>query len=218
MANDIVRVKIPCRIIYPRLSEATLNEKSGKMEYSVVCVLDKDEDEDMIKTLRKAMKDSFVAKFGDDRSRWAMPFKKDGFFEEHLSDDGKDGFFLRDGEFTEKEYFENKVFVTIRDAARAPKTPNRPECGVVVGKGKFKRLHGAEIDEEIYGGCYGIVVADIRAYENKESNSKGVSAYLKAVMKTADGERIGGGAPVNMEEMFGEEVSEDSALEGIDDL
>ena len=208
MAQESIRVKIPCRIAFPRLASAVTNEKSGKTEYSVRCLISK-EDEKTQKIIRKGLKDAFRSLFGDDESKWPARFRKEGFFENHLSEENKDGFPLRDGDFPDSEYLHGHVYIDARDAAVPPRKPNQPECGMIRGEGKFCRLRGERIEEEIYSGCYGDVVVDFRAYNNKETSSVGISVYLRAVMKTADGERMSGSTPVDMGGLYGEEVEDD---------
>ena len=216
MANENVRVIVPCRIAFPRLAEAVENTLSGKMEYSVRCIVDKN-DEETLKKLRAGMKNAFCQKFGEDSSKWPPKFRKEEFFKSHLSEDGKDGCFLRDGDFVEYDYLNGNVFFDARDAAKAPRKPNRPDCGLQLGEGKWKRLSGSAIEDELYSGCYAKVVVDLRAYDNKETNAKGISVYLKGVLKTGEGERIGSGSPLDTNAVFGEEVEGETSDFGSED-
>lgn len=214
MANPTNRVFVPCRLSFPRLSSAELNELSGKDEYSVVCVIPKD-DTKTINAIRSVMKEVFSAKFSP--KEWTPKFKQANFFEEHLSADGKDGFFLRDGDLVsdKNDKMENCVFFTARDGAKAPKKPHAPECAVKEGK-KVIKITGDRIDEELYAGCDAIVAVDVYAFDNK--GNKGCGASLKAVIKTGDNERWGGSAPVDLSE-FGEVEEESSILEeGLENL
>lgn len=212
MANETVRIVVPCRIAYPRLAEAVENTLSGKTEYSVRCIISQ-EDTATLGKIRNGMKAAFINKFGDDASKWPPKFRKESFFTEHLSEDGKDGCFLRDGDNTDYDYLHGMAYFDARDAARPPRKPNKPDCGVQLEEGKWRRLQGHEIEEELYGGCYAKVVVDLRAYDNKETNTKGISVYLKGVLKTGDGERIGGGSPLNTKDVFGEEVQTPSTFD-----
>lgn len=216
MANENIRITVPCRIAFPRLAEPVENQLSGKTEYSVRCIVSKD-DTDTLSLIRKAMKKAFAQKFGEDTSKWPPKFRKEDFFTSHLSEEGKDGCFLRDGDFTDYEYLKNNVFFDARDAAKPPRKPNRPDCGKQIAEGKWTRLTGSAIEDEIYGGCYAKVVIDLRAYDNKDSNAKGISVYLKGVLKTNDGERIGGGTPLDTNSVFGEEVEGETSAFGSED-
>lgn len=207
--NKNIRIVVPCRIAFPRLSEAVENSLSGKMEYSVRCIIDKNDLETLGK-LRNGMKAAFAQKFGEDTTKWPPKFRKEEFFKTHLSEDGKDGCFLRDGDFTESDFLAGCAYFDARNSARPPRKPSSPDCGVQMGEGKWRRLRGDEIENEIYGGCYAKVVVDVWVYDNKETNAKGISVTLKGVLKTGDGDRIGGGSPLDTKECFGEEVEEES--------
>lgn len=54
---------------------------------------------------------------------------------------------------------------------------------------------------EAYGGCYAKINANVAAYD--VAGGKGVNFYMNAFMKTKDGERLGGPAPLSLEEAFG---------------
>ena len=212
MANEPIRVKVPCRICYVKLAEPVVNEKSGKSEYSVQCRMK--EDDKALVTLRKKMKQAFIEKFGDNKTKWPKAFREEDFFETYLSKDGKDGFFLRDGNWTDNDDMKGVVYFTARESARQGKTPRQPRCGKMLGEGRWVALTGSRLEEELYSGCYADVVIDLYAYDNE---NKGVGCSLKAVMKTADGDRLSGGAPVDMAEFFGDEASVDELDAGTDD-
>lgn len=209
-----VRIKVPARLSYVNLTEYRLNEKSGKNEFSVVCLVPKD-DEATLKKIRAAMKKATTSRWGEDPKGWPKDFRQKNFFEEYFSPNGKDGFPLRAGNETDSEEKQDCAYFTARDAAKPPKEPKQPQCGKMLGDGKWQKLTGSEIDE-IYSGCLADVVIDVFSYETK-SGEKGVSCSLKAVMKTGDAERLSGANPVNMNEFFGEE-SEEEFSSGEDDL
>lgn len=52
-------------------------------------------------------------------------------------------------------------------------------------------------EEEVYSGCYGFAVLTAFAWHN-DSSGDGVSFGIAYFQKTADGERIGGGGPVDV--------------------
>jgi hypothetical protein len=216
MANPTNRVFAPCRISFPRLSSAEFNKMSKKDEYSVVLVIPKD-DSKTLNSIRSVMKEVFSAKYPNPKN-WPLKFKQDNFFEEYLSPDGKDGFFLRDGDVVsdKNDKMANCVFFTARDGAKAPKKPHAPECAIKEGK-KVIKITGDRIEEELYAGCEAIVVFDVYTYP-EDSNNQGIGASLKAVIKTGDNERWGGSAPVDLSE-FGEVEEESSILEeGLENL
>lgn len=217
LTNPKNRVFVPCRLSFPRLSSAVHNELSGKDEYSVVCVIPKD-DTKTITTLRNVMKEVFCEKFSQDK--FPPVFRKTNFFEEHLSADGKDGFFLRDGDLNsdKNDKLANCVYFTARDGAVFPNKPHAPECAMKRDN-KVIRLQGDRIDEELYAGCDAVVVIDVFAYDSKVN--KGLGCSLRAVVKTGDNERWGGASKVDFESAFGCTVvdEEPSVLEeGLDNL
>lgn len=218
--NEPIRVKFPARICFVRLAEPAENELSEKLEYSVECRIPKT-DTKTIGMIREAMKKACIERFGDKPAKWPADFREDKFFETHLSKNGKDGFFLRDGDKKEAEDYHGQVFFTARQSSAPGKTPQQPKCGKRVGEGKWVALSGAKLEEEIYSGCFADVVIEVYAYPSPRAEAtaknKGIGAALKAVMKTGEGERMSGGAPVDMSEYFGEESTE-SFDAGEDDL
>jgi hypothetical protein len=53
-------------------------------------------------------------------------------------------------------------------------------------------------EEEVYSGCYGFAVLNAFAWNNSQSGD-GVSFGIKMFQKKSDGERLGGGGPINPE-------------------
>lgn len=208
------RIKFPCRLSYVYLTEPRFNEKSEKNEYSVVCLIPK-EDEATVKKIRSAIKKVSVARWGEDLKNGPKDFRQKGYFDEHFSRDGKDGYFLRSGNETDSEEKQNCVYFTARDAALPPKMPKQPQCAKMLEDGKWKRLEGQAVDE-IYSGCMAEVVIDVYAYESKKGD-KGVGCSLKAVMKTGDGERLSGSSPVNLDEFFEGGEAKEEFMSGEDD-
>lgn len=56
-------------------------------------------------------------------------------------------------------------------------------------------------EEEVYSGCYGFAVLNAYAWHNDESGD-GVSFGIAYFQKTGDGERLGGGGPVDVGKYF----------------
>lgn len=63
----------------------------------------------------------------------------------------------------------------------------------------------SEADDEIYGGCVADVNVNIYPYNNVV---QGITTGLNGVMKTGDGERLGGGRP-SVDQMFGAAAESD---------
>ena len=73
-------------------------------------------------------------------------------------------------------------------------------------------------EEDIYSGCYGITKATVSFYDSKEFG-KGVRLCVDAVMKTRDGDRLGGSvySEAQLYEDFKDDVGKGST-ESDDDL
>ena len=205
MADNKNLVKFRARISYVHLAEAArpMDDQGNETpKFKIECRIPKD-DAKTLKSIRAAMKEAYVAKFGTDKKQWKPIFREDGFFDEHLSIDGKDGFLLRDGKYhsSEDPSYENEVFFSASNKTR-------PTCGKLV-KGGWKRISDPEdIREVLYSGCYADVVIQVYAFDNKQAKSTGVGASLQAVVFAEDGERLGGGrmSDKDMNDLFGEEA------------
>jgi hypothetical protein len=211
-----VRIKVPARISFVKLAKPEPDMNNKGTEYSVECRTSK-EDTATLKMIRDAMKKVLIEACGEKTDKWPFNFRAKDFFETYLSPTGQDGFFLRDGDAKENEEYHGLAFFTARSFAKTGKTPYQPPCGKMLGEGRWVKLTGEKLEEEIYSGCYADVVIDVYWYDNADTKKKGIGASLKAVMKTADGERLSGSAPVNMNEFFGEEGSADELEAGEDD-
>ena len=197
-------VKFRARISYVNLAEPAKpmeGQDDAIPKFKIECRLQKEDSS--LKKIRSAMKEAYVEKFGTDKKQWKPLFREEDFFEEHLSIDGKDGFFLRDGKYHSSgdESYADEVFFTATNKTR-------PVCGKLV-KGGWKKLEDPEdIREVLYSGCYADVVIQVYPYENKAAKATGVGASLQAVVFAEDGERLGGGrlSDKDMTDMFGEAV------------
>ena len=98
---------------------------------------------------------------------------------------------VRDGEEKDMESYNGKFFLSV-------KSDKKPNLYKKVD-GKLVDLSG-DTNEEIYSGCYAMVSLNLHAFN--VSGNKGVGAYIRAVCKTEDGERLSGGS-VNAAEEFG---------------
>ena len=98
---------------------------------------------------------------------------------------------VRDGEEKDMESYKGKFFMSV-------KSDKKP--------GLYKKSSEGLVDlnsdttEEIYSGCYAMVSINLSAFN--VSGNKGVGAYIRAVCKTDDGERLSGGT-VNAADEFG---------------
>lgn len=212
-----IRIKVPARVSFVKLAKPEPDMNGKGTEYSVECRIPL-EDTKTLKLVRDTMKKLVIEACGEKTDKWPFNFRGKDFFETCLSPTGQDGIFLRDGKSKENEEYHDCAFFTARSFAKEGKTPTAPSCGVMLKDGRWVAISGQRLEEEIYSGCYCDVIVDVYWYDNAEAKKKGVGAALKAVMKTADGERLSGSAPVNMNEFFGEEGSVDELDAGEDDL
>lgn len=72
-----------------------------------------------------------------------------------------------------------------------PKSQTRPKVYVMAaGTGDLVEIIN---EADVYGGCYGFAEVSFKAYDGNDDDIKpGVTAYLEGVVKTRDGDRIGG--------------------------
>lgn len=203
MANSGL-VKFRARISYVNLAETARpieGQENATPKYKVECRIPKNDPS--IAKIRAAMKEAYIAEFGSDKKQWKPLFREDGFFDNHLSIDGKDGFFLRDGKYhaSGDSSYEDEVFFTATNKSR-------PTCGRLVKGGWVRLTDPEDIRETLYSGCYADIVIQVYSYNNKAAKATGVGASLQAVVFAEDGERLGGGklSDSDMQNLFGEET------------
>lgn len=156
------------RICYPHVFTPYAGEQGGEEKYSV-CILIPKADKETLTLVRAAIeaaKQEGKAKFGG-----VIPAK---FKNETLRDGDEElAMGTRTGEEYEGHYFIN---------ASARKRP------MVIDRSKQPITD----EEQVYGGCYGHVQLTFFAYNS--NGNKGVAAGLDALMKTREGDPLGGNA------------------------
>lgn len=108
--------------------------------------------------------------------------------------------FLRDGDDSGKEEYEDAWTISVREA-------QRPSC-----RDENKEIVEQEdIDEVFYGGCYGSILLEPWWQDN--DFGKRVNASLRAVRKSKDGESFGKGriSDEEVDEAFDDDEDEDEA-------
>lgn len=152
------------RILYPNLLRKKMNEMSGKEEYSATLLIDKS-DTETLNEIKQILKDLI-------QEEWKGETPED--LHKPIKDASK-------GKRTKDDpVYENKYII------RAKNQNNKPDC--VDGMNGMK----AVIDEStIYSGCYGWVDVAFATYD--KNSKQGITVILNNVMKTADGDRVGGG-------------------------
>lgn len=185
-------IKVPCRLSYVNIKEKT-SFKESKPKYKLTCIVSKG-DKETIKKLNDAAKEAVIKTFGPEKNDWPPVFTEEGAFTTSLSKTGKDGWFLRDGDYGKSDKSpENKgcVFFTCSNMNSQPKVFKRLESGKVMPNVPV---------ETVYSGCYATVMIDVAGFNG---DSQGVTAYLKGVCFEKDGEPLSGGKELS-DDAFGE--------------
>lgn len=175
MSNTKVILK-GVRLSYVNLLEPRAIEEGQTPKYSVSVIIKKDDTEN-IKKVKAAIK--AAAALG--------PSKKTPItFPAKWEDSNKFKYPLKDGDVDrdEDEAYENCLFI----GANSANKPGLVKPGPIVD-GKTTMVQITE-EADIYSGCYGWV--SINFYPFNKAGNKGVAAGLNNVMKTADGENLGG--------------------------
>lgn len=149
--------------------------------YSTVIMVPKD-DEKTIGKIRAAQKA-------------ALEKGKDSKFNGRIPKSWTDTF--RDGDDSDRPEYEGHWYMTVKSQQSRPP--------LVVDRNKEEILD----QRELYSGVYAQVAID--AFPFNSNGNKGVSFQLLAVRKLRDGEPLGGGAPVKVDDVF-DDLDEDEAL------
>lgn len=155
------------RLSFPHLVTPRAND-SGDLKYSV-CLLIPKSDTQTIELMRQAI--AQAAEIGKDKFGGRAPAQP-----KHTLHDGDEA--LARGDRDDHELYAGHYFInasssrppTVVDQVRKPITD----------------------PEMIYGGCYAFAVVNFYAYNT--NGNRGIACGIEAVMKSRDGERLGGGA------------------------
>ena len=186
------------RFSYVHVFEPTAFDDSQEPKYSVMLIIDKS-DRETINAINTAYKNAVaqgVSKFGES-------FKKR--VNDLLCKPGDKTGIVRDGD-TDPRYEEapetygGKYIVNCK-CKTAP--------GVLAVETGKKRLTAEEGAEIFYSGCYG--KATFNLYPFSRSGNVGIAVGLNNVLKTMDGDNLGGKA--SAESDFGDELSDMSNYE-----
>ena len=151
------------RVSYPKVFKAELNKLSGKAEYSVVALFDKDAD---LKPLREAVKAAIIEKWGADASKHPKNLRNPI---RDQADKAKDG--VMPAGHVEGAYFLNL------------KSTQKP--GVV-----DESVQPILDESQFYAGCYARASVSVYAYD--QAGNRGVGIGLTNIQKVADGEPFSG--------------------------
>lgn len=201
MARVIKRVIFNARISYPHLAEPAINpsDNSKTPRYSIEAQIPKS-DIDTIKKVRAVLEEVYIEGAGPDKKKWKVDFREPGFFDTYLSKQGKDGFPLRDGKYKASGDCDDMVFMSVKNTYPIA-------LGVKTSSNSYRKLISKEeIEKELYAGCLADVIMDVY-YNDKPGTESGCFLSLKGVVKTGEGERLSGSAPVDLGDLYGSEES-----------
>lgn len=153
----------PVRISYAHLFTPTAMDENSEKKYSVSCIIPKS-DKKMVSQIKKAIE---AAKELGVKNKWNGTTPKK-FKNETLRDGDEDR--------TDDEVYKDSYFIN----ASCKLPPN------VVGKDRKPVMQ----ESDVYSGCYCYV--SINFYPYNTNGNKGVAAGLNNVMKSHDGEPLGG--------------------------
>lgn len=163
--REETRVKFQCRLSYVHLDKPHKATDEAKPKYQVTCLVPKTDKETV-----EALKAAFLqARQNGIASKWG------GRTPTEIKKPFKDGDDRNDvDEFKYPEEFRGCIFLNAA-SDRPVFTCNRSREEIT--------------PDQVYSGCYALVSVNLYPYD---AGSKGVAAGLNAVMKTFDGERLGG--------------------------
>lgn len=184
------------RIAFPQVFQPKAVEDGGRKRYSLIALIDPNEQADQVKAVEEAIDTEIKEKWGNKAEQVKKQLQSEPT---RLA--------LRDGDLKADQYpgFEGMLFVSAarQENQGPPKVIDRKKADI------------REEDGLIYGGIYANVKFDIYAQE-AQGIGKRVNAGLQAMQWVAEGEPFGGGGTPGTEEF--EELepapeAEDSLLE-----
>lgn len=180
------------RLSYVHLFKPEAAEGSSEPKYSVSIIIPKIDTENLEKVkaaINAAGQIGLASKWGGKKPAGMKPTLRDG--DEDRPDDAA---------------YAGCYFINASSRTK----PEVVKAAMVGGK---KQLVQVTNEEEVYSGCYGHVSINFFAYNT--NGNKGIGAGLNNVMKTKDGEYLGGRVSANAE--FGDMLDETPATEAEDD-
>ena len=200
------------RICYCHLAvPGQIKSENGQMsdpKYSVTILLDKDKHSDVIADVKGELQGLANQAWGPKGGVWLE--------KNNLWNPLRDG----DDDRSEKAGFENAMFISAGTKPRGYSKGSTTDYSdlstftkypgpalAYVEEGQVVKIGEPEFDfDEIYSGCVAHVSVDFATYKHP-SGGKGISAYLRAVLKVADGDRLDGGGMANIDDEFEDEIA-----------
>ena len=158
------RVVFMCRLSYVHLDAPWSGRQDNEKKYTVSCIIPKD-DKDTIDAVKAAIDEALTAGVPQ-VWKGVKPNLRSSNFKYPL----KDG----DDERPDDEAYAGAMFLSASSKTEVP---------------VLNRLKERISPNEAYSGCYAMVSVNFFAFSK---GSNGVAAGLNAVLKYADGERLGG--------------------------
>ena len=182
--NTNTRVKIgEVRLSYCHLFTPEAVADGGEKKYSVSLLIPKSNTK-LVEEVKAAIKAAFMAgvasRFGGKQpalGTWKNPLR--------------DG----DAERPDDDTYAGCFFINATSRTK-------PGIVKIVKMNGEKKLVEVTDEDEVYSGCYGVVSVNFFAFNN--AGNKGVAAGLNNVLKTKDGDYLGGRTSAQSE--FGEDV------------
>lgn len=171
------------RISYPSLVTPKPGFNGGDPVYSANFIIDKNDTENL-KVLRQFLVAALKEKFVSLDKLPPVLSKKD--LNTYVSDDGKQGWPLRDGDFMGKDGYDGMLFISAKN-----------KLAPFVVDEHVRPMNPSKI----YAGCY--VDAALESFGYANNSNKGVSISLHGVKFVEDGDGFGA-APVAASSFFGE--------------
>jgi hypothetical protein len=168
----------PAVVSFPDVFNAA-ETPSGKMRYGVTLIF-KPQHEKSLTALRKVADAAIKRAFPDGKvpKSFQLPFRDGEEYSEHTGYDPGD------------------TFVRFsRDADFGALPIVGPSCTPI------ERA-------EVYPGILGVVAYRPFVWHHKKTNKRGLSFGLEGFQKVSDGERLGGYAPINPDEVFSDQSAE----------
>jgi hypothetical protein len=184
--NTTTRIKIgEVRLSYCHLFQPEAVADGGEKKYSVSLLIPKSNAKlvtDVKAAIKAAFQDGISSRFGGKQpapGTWKNPLR--------------DG----DAERPDDETYAGCYFINAT-------SKTKPGIVKIVKMNGEKKLVEVTDENEVYSGCYGVVSVNFFAFNN--AGNKGVAAGLNNVLKTKDGEFLGGRASAQSE--FGDDLDQ----------
>lgn len=193
----------PVRFSYLHIVEPRQNEDGTPGKYDATLLIPKD-DKETLARINKAIDDAYQEAV---TKMWGGKKPKEGYWFNPLQDGDAPN---RNGE-ERSESFAGHYFLAAKSSRKPQLILFRggevAENGKVLKPGKLEECINMD---DFYSGCYGYASVAFGGFDN--NNNKGISCYLNNLLKTSDGEPLGGGKSNAMEDFSAFASADDDDL------